>query len=124
MVTVAPPVVAEEPQLPRIAVDDQQLAHADAGVEGDFQIGFIAGALNFHEEVWPASRFDVLADAGNGVVTQDFIEKFFPNWNFLSKGGSRMQATSIVPRTRTLEASSKRYSRAASIAAYRSHNRL
>ncbi len=32
--------------------------------------------------VWPSARFDVLADAGNGVATQDFLEKFFPNWNF------------------------------------------
>jgi hypothetical protein len=34
------------------------------------------------EEVWPAAHFDVLADAGNGVTTQDFLENEFPNWNF------------------------------------------
>jgi hypothetical protein len=33
-------------------------------------------------EVWPASQFHVLADAGNGVITQDFLERFFPNWDF------------------------------------------
>ena len=33
-------------------------------------------------DVWPASRFYVLADAGNGVVTQDFLETNFPHWNF------------------------------------------
>jgi hypothetical protein len=32
--------------------------------------------------VWPASQFHVLADAGNGVVTQDFINTYFANWNF------------------------------------------
>jgi len=32
--------------------------------------------------VWPSAQFDVLADAGNGVVTQDFLTQFFPNWNF------------------------------------------
>jgi hypothetical protein len=25
----------------------------------------------------------VLGDAGNGVITQDFLERYFPNWNFL-----------------------------------------
>jgi len=33
-------------------------------------------------EVWPTSRFDVLADAGNGVITNEFLQEFFPNWNF------------------------------------------
>ena len=32
--------------------------------------------------VWPASKFDVLADAGNGVITADFLDNSFPNWNF------------------------------------------
>ncbi len=32
--------------------------------------------------VWPSAHFSVLADAGNGVVTQEFLEEFFPNWNF------------------------------------------
>jgi hypothetical protein len=36
------------------------------------------------EEVWPASKFSVLADAGNGVITQDFLENSFPNWNFVA----------------------------------------
>src|SRR5207249_2044310 len=35
-----------------------------------------------HELVWPASKFDVLADAGNGVITQSFLDNYFPNWNF------------------------------------------
>ncbi|HJQ85200.1 MAG TPA: pectin acetylesterase-family hydrolase, partial [Candidatus Binatia bacterium] len=34
-------------------------------------------------ETWPASHFQVLADAGNGVITSEFLQDFFPNWNFL-----------------------------------------
>jgi len=34
-------------------------------------------------EVWPASQIHVLADAGNGVITQDFLDNEFSNWNFL-----------------------------------------
>ena len=34
-------------------------------------------------EVWPASQIHVLADAGNGVITQDFLDIEFSNWNFL-----------------------------------------
>ncbi len=54
-----------------------------------FVTGSSAGAYGawFHapllHETWPASHFDVLADAGNGVVTQNFIDNFFPNWNFI-----------------------------------------
>ena len=33
-------------------------------------------------KVWPTARFSVLADAGNGVVTQAFLTQYFPNWNF------------------------------------------
>jgi hypothetical protein len=54
-----------------------------------FVTGSSAGAYGawFHapllHETWPASHFQVLADAGNGVVTQDFLNDFFPNWNFV-----------------------------------------
>jgi hypothetical protein len=34
------------------------------------------------EEVWPASQFRVLGDAGNGVITQGFLLSQFPHWNF------------------------------------------
>lgn len=34
------------------------------------------------EKVWPASQFRVLGDAGNGVITTDFLENEFSNWNF------------------------------------------
>jgi hypothetical protein len=53
-----------------------------------FVTGSSAGAYGawFHgpllHSVWPAAHFNVLADAGNGVITQDFLENFFPNWNF------------------------------------------
>lgn len=33
-------------------------------------------------EVWPASQLHVLADAGNGVITADFLQNEFSNWNF------------------------------------------
>jgi Pectinacetylesterase len=54
-----------------------------------FVTGSSAGAYGawFHapllHETWPASHFQVLADAGNGVITQDFLANYFPNWNFV-----------------------------------------
>jgi hypothetical protein len=54
-----------------------------------FVTGSSAGAYGawFHapllHETWPASRFQVLADAGNGVITQDFLDNDFPHWNFV-----------------------------------------
>ena len=53
-----------------------------------FVTGSSAGAYGawFHapqlHEVWPWAQFHVLADAGNGVITQDFLDDSFPNWNF------------------------------------------
>jgi hypothetical protein len=53
-----------------------------------FVTGSSAGAYGawfnapLHERIWPASHFDVLADAGNGVITQDFLDTQFPHWNF------------------------------------------
>jgi len=53
-----------------------------------FVTGSSAGAYGawFHapllHRVWPAARFHVLADAGNGVITQSFRTTYFPNWNF------------------------------------------
>ncbi len=55
-----------------------------------FVTGSSAGAYGawFHapllHPVWPASQFHVLADAGNGVITQNFLETYFPNWNFIA----------------------------------------
>jgi hypothetical protein len=53
-----------------------------------FVTGSSAGAYGalFHgpllHETWPASRFSVLGDAGNGVITPDFLQNEFANWNF------------------------------------------
>jgi hypothetical protein len=33
-------------------------------------------------DIYPASKFNVLADAGNGIVTQQFLDEKFPVWNF------------------------------------------
>jgi hypothetical protein len=35
-------------------------------------------------DVWPSAHFSVLADAGNGVATPEFLMDFFPNWNFVA----------------------------------------
>ena len=34
-------------------------------------------------EVWPASQIHVLADAGNGVITTEFLNDEFSNWKFV-----------------------------------------
>jgi hypothetical protein len=53
-----------------------------------FVTGSSAGAYGalfnapLNHEVWPASKMNVLADAGNGVITSEFLTDFFPNWNF------------------------------------------
>lgn len=36
------------------------------------------------QAMWPASKFSVLADAGNGVITPEFLSDSFPNWNFVA----------------------------------------
>lgn len=33
-------------------------------------------------EVWPASQIHALGDAGNGVITTEFLNNEFSNWNF------------------------------------------
>jgi hypothetical protein len=54
-----------------------------------FVTGSSAGAYGavFHgamlHEAWPASRFRILGDAGNGVITPDFLQNEFDNWNFV-----------------------------------------
>jgi hypothetical protein len=53
-----------------------------------FVTGTSAGAYGawfnapLHHDVWPASQFDVLADAGNGVITPAFLQNEFSNWDF------------------------------------------
>ncbi len=43
--------------------------------------GALFNAPMLHQ-VWPASEFRVLGDAGNGVITADFLQNEFENWNF------------------------------------------
>jgi len=53
-----------------------------------FVTGSSAGAYGawfnapLHHRVWPAAEFQVLADAGNGVITTDFLNEYFGNWDF------------------------------------------
>jgi hypothetical protein len=55
-----------------------------------FVTGSSAGAYGalfnapLNQEVWPASKMNVLADAGNGVITSEFLTDFFPNWDFVA----------------------------------------
>ena len=44
--------------------------------------GAIVNSLPLQEYAWPSSDFAVLGDAGNGVITQDFLE------NDLASGAS------------------------------------
>ncbi|MEM7437008.1 MAG: pectin acetylesterase-family hydrolase [Myxococcota bacterium] len=54
-----------------------------------FVTGSSAGAYGawFHgpllHDVWPASQMHILADAGNGVITEEFLENEFSVWNFV-----------------------------------------
>jgi len=42
--------------------------------------GAIVNSLPLQEYVWPSSDFAVLGDAGNGVITQDFLENDLAKW--------------------------------------------
>jgi hypothetical protein len=42
--------------------------------------GAIVNSLSLQQNVWPSSHFDVLGDAGNGVITQDFLENDIAKW--------------------------------------------
>ena len=42
--------------------------------------GAIVNSLPLQQKVWPSSHFDVLGDAGNGVITQDFLENDIAKW--------------------------------------------
>ncbi len=42
--------------------------------------GAITGAAYLMDRVWLASHFDVVGDAGNGVITQDFLVNNLANW--------------------------------------------
>jgi len=55
-----------------------------------FVTGSSAGAYGalfnapLHHDVWPDSKFTVLGDAGNGVITPSFLTNNFPVWNFVA----------------------------------------
>jgi hypothetical protein len=42
--------------------------------------GAIVNSLPLQEYVWPSSQFAVLGDAGNGVITRDFLENDLAKW--------------------------------------------
>jgi hypothetical protein len=42
--------------------------------------GAIVNSLQLMENVWPSSDFAVLGDAGNGVITQEFLENDLAKW--------------------------------------------
>lgn len=56
--------------------DEVFVTGSSAGAYGAF---FNAPLLR---KVWPSSKFSVLADAGNGVITADFMQNNFPTWDF------------------------------------------
>jgi len=56
--------------------DEVFVTGSSAGAYGAF---FNAPLLR---EIYPAAKFNVLGDAGNGVVTQQFLDEKFPVWNF------------------------------------------
>jgi len=37
-----------------------------------------------HHEVWPDSKFSVLGDGGNGIITPSFLQNEFNQWNFMA----------------------------------------
>ncbi len=45
-------------------------------------LGAVVNSVFLIEDAYPASKFDVLSDAGDGVPTQDWIDNGLPNWNF------------------------------------------
>jgi hypothetical protein len=42
--------------------------------------GAIVNSLSLMEKVWPSSDFAVLGDAGNGVITDDFLQNDLAKW--------------------------------------------
>lgn len=59
-----------------VAPDEIFVTGSSAGAYGAF---FNAP---LHHFVWPDSKFSVLADAGNGIITPAFLTDEFPVWNF------------------------------------------
>ncbi len=83
------PVHAEHRGYPNARVVEKWAREHFLNPETVFVTGSSAGAYGalFHGpllqlEAWPASQFHILADAGNGVITADFLQNEFENWNF------------------------------------------
>ncbi len=45
--------------------------------------GAIVGGAYLRERTYPGAHFDILGDAGNGVITQDFLANQIANWGVL-----------------------------------------
>ncbi|HEV7734165.1 MAG TPA: hypothetical protein VGR62_18480, partial [Candidatus Binatia bacterium] len=85
---ILPAIHVEHRGYPNARVVEKWTREHFVNPERVFVTGSSAGAYGawfngpLHEFMWPASHFDILADAGNGVITQDFLDNEFPNWNF------------------------------------------
>jgi hypothetical protein len=60
-----------------VAPDDLFITGSSAGA-----YGAIFNSSYLMSRTWPAARAFVLADAGNGVITDDFLHGPLSNWNF------------------------------------------
>lgn len=61
-----------------LAPDEVFVTGSSAGAYG----AFFNAPLN--REVWPDSKFSVLGDAGNGIITSSFLTNEFNQWNFVA----------------------------------------
>lgn len=61
-----------------LAPDEVFVTGSSAGAYG----AFFNAPLN--HEVWPDSKFSVLGDAGNGIITPSFLTNEFNQWNFVA----------------------------------------
>lgn len=67
-----------------------------------FVTGTSAGAYGavfnapLHHFVWPASRFSVLGDAGNGVITTAFLLDDLPTWNLTAHIPAAIPGVSVA----------------------------
>lgn len=61
-----------------VAPDDVFVTGSSAGA-----YGAIVGAAYLRERSYPGAHFDVVGDAGNGVITQDFLVNDISKWGIL-----------------------------------------
>ncbi len=67
--------------------------------------GALLNSFFLIKNVFPASKFDVLGDAGDGVITQDWFDNSFDNWNFDATAAEdplvqqiKLEETQITPK--------------------------